>query len=171
LSSRALGHLTGGAVILGAVIFIGVVGLVQEGRAEKALESIAECWPRGLVGRRAQLGRAALQLSPKAALALGLAAHELSTNAAKYGSLSAADGRVRIAWRVDGARLIREWRESGGPPSRGGAQAGLRLGADRASDCLRARGRSEISLPPEGGLRTDVRPAARAVASVEVRKH
>ena len=47
--------------------------------------------------------------------------HELTTNAAKYGALSAEDGRVDIAWRgVNGesgaARLAMEWRESGGPP-------------------------------------------------------
>ena len=42
--------------------------------------------------------------------------HELATNAAKYGSLSAADGGVEIAWSctADG-RLNLHWTESGGP--------------------------------------------------------
>lgn len=42
--------------------------------------------------------------------------HELATNAAKYGSLSAADGDVEIAWsRSADGRLSLRWTESGGP--------------------------------------------------------
>lgn len=51
--------------------------------------------------------------------ALGMALHELATNAARYGALSAAGGEVVVAARVgsDGnARLRIEWRERGGPP-------------------------------------------------------
>lgn len=62
-----------------------------------------------------------IALPPRYVLALGMTVHELTTNAAKYGALSAEDGRVDIAWRViegeSGAvRLAMEWRESGGPP-------------------------------------------------------
>jgi hypothetical protein len=43
--------------------------------------------------------------------------HELATNAAKYGSLSAAGGRVEIAWsRTAEGQLSLRWIESGGPP-------------------------------------------------------
>ncbi|MGZ5869799.1 MAG: response regulator receiver protein, partial [Croceibacterium sp.] len=42
--------------------------------------------------------------------------HELATNAAKYGSLSAADGRVETAWsRMADGRLSLRWIELGGP--------------------------------------------------------
>jgi two-component sensor histidine kinase len=42
--------------------------------------------------------------------------HELATNAAKYGSLSAADGRVEITWsRTADGQLGLRWIESGGP--------------------------------------------------------
>ncbi|HEY9219802.1 MAG TPA: PAS domain-containing protein, partial [Phenylobacterium sp.] len=41
-----------------------------------------------------------VNLSPREALALGLVFHELATNAAKYGALSAPGGRVRVAWDV-----------------------------------------------------------------------
>ena len=70
-----------------------------------------------------------VRLSAKAALAIALAVHELATNAAKYGALSNADGRVRVHWgRHDGsaepAQLRMDWREMGGPavtpPSRRG---------------------------------------------------
>ncbi|HEX2886057.1 PAS domain S-box protein [Vineibacter terrae] len=51
-------------------------------------------------------------------LSMGL--HELATNAAKYGALSATTGRVHLSWRrlsgEGGPRLKFEWRESGGPP-------------------------------------------------------
>jgi two-component sensor histidine kinase len=46
--------------------------------------------------------------------------HELATNAAKYGALSAPSGRVRITWDLDVVnserRLRIQWRETGGPP-------------------------------------------------------
>jgi two-component system, chemotaxis family, CheB/CheR fusion protein len=60
-----------------------------------------------------------LRLAPKVALALGMAVHELATNAAKYGALSAEGGRVLVAWSVEGkgpgAQLLLRWREADGP--------------------------------------------------------
>ena len=61
-----------------------------------------------------------LWVSPKQALAISMALHELSTNAVKYGSLSQDAGVVRIHWtfaRNDGGRSLRlNWTEEGGPP-------------------------------------------------------
>jgi two-component sensor histidine kinase len=58
-----------------------------------------------------------LELAPNDALSFGLAVHELATNAAKYGALSVAEGRVTIRWRMAGDHLAEvEWRETGGPP-------------------------------------------------------
>lgn len=61
-----------------------------------------------------------LLLEPQAAQAIGLAIHELATNAFKYGALSNDAGRVAIGWKlVDGnagRRLSLRWQESGGPP-------------------------------------------------------
>jgi two-component sensor histidine kinase/CHASE3 domain sensor protein len=62
-----------------------------------------------------------LRMPPDATQNLGMALHELATNAAKYGALSVPTGRVEITWSVvpreDGGRdcAIR-WQESGGPP-------------------------------------------------------
>jgi chemotaxis family two-component system sensor kinase Cph1 len=55
-------------------------------------------------------------LTPKAALSLSLAIHELATNAAKYGALSVPSGRVAVGWRpaTDGG-LELSWTEIGGP--------------------------------------------------------
>ena len=58
-------------------------------------------------------------LPPAAALSLGMIFHELATNAAKYGALSAPDGRVLVDWSVADQLRPRHdlvWRETGGPP-------------------------------------------------------
>jgi len=56
-------------------------------------------------------------LTPKSALSLPLAIHELATNAAKYGALTAPGGRVAVRWRpaTDGGVEL-SWTETGGPP-------------------------------------------------------
>lgn len=62
----------------------------------------------------------AVRLSPRIAIALALAFHELATNATKYGALSTAEGDVVIEWgfieKDDQALLEISWREQGGPP-------------------------------------------------------
>ena len=62
-----------------------------------------------------------LVLAPVAAQNLGMAVHELSTNAVKYGSLSVDGGQVHISWSVFSDesgrdRLRLTWVERGGPP-------------------------------------------------------
>jgi len=57
----------------------------------------------------------AIDVSPKHALALSLALHELATNATKYGALSSPEGRVTVQWRVQESTLHFDWQESGGP--------------------------------------------------------
>jgi PAS domain S-box-containing protein len=58
-------------------------------------------------------------VAPRAAIAFGLIAHELTTNAAKYGALSQQGGRVAVrALGRDNEKsgaFVLEWRESGGP--------------------------------------------------------
>jgi two-component sensor histidine kinase len=57
-----------------------------------------------------------INLAPNDALSLGLAVHELATNAAKYGALSVLGGKVEVAWRMVGDDIAEiEWRECGGP--------------------------------------------------------
>ena len=69
-----------------------------------------------------------VRLEPRAALALGMAIHELTTNAVKYGALSVPEGDISVTWDVsesggrDGAEgpdapaLELRWVERGGPP-------------------------------------------------------
>ena len=55
-------------------------------------------------------------ISSKDATSVGMALHELCTNALKYGALSVETGSVRIHWTTDGGQLRLSWREIGGPP-------------------------------------------------------
>ena len=58
-----------------------------------------------------------IPLAPNDALSLGLAIHELATNAAKYGALTQAGGEVSVTWALAMPQLVRlEWVERGGPP-------------------------------------------------------
>ena len=68
-------------------------------------------------------------LPPKIALSLGMAFHELATNAAKYGALSRQEGRVRITWllKLEGEKrmLVIRWEEENGPPVAPPARSGF----------------------------------------------
>jgi len=69
------------------------------------------------LGPTIDLAGPAIDLAPNDALSLGLAIHELATNAAKYGALSVPDGRLTIRWDIDGPKRANlEWIERGGPP-------------------------------------------------------
>lgn len=70
-------------------------------------------------GERFTIGGPEVRLAAQTATAMALGLHERATNAAKHGALSAPDGRVSLAWAIEGkgeARRLRlTWRESGGP--------------------------------------------------------
>lgn len=60
-----------------------------------------------------------LSLPSDRAVPIGMMFHELATNAAKYGALSAPSGRVTVSWAVHeepGRTLRLQWIETGGPP-------------------------------------------------------
>ena len=121
---------------------------------------------RELVGRTIQPfaageGRARFHLSgpeatlpPKSAVAFALAIHELCTNAAKYGALSAEHGLVSIDWSLvdtpDGPRLRFTWRERGGPPVTPPARRGFGARLLERGLAAELRGTVTLSFPPEG---------------------
>ncbi|CAA9245678.1 MAG: hypothetical protein AVDCRST_MAG08-1842 [uncultured Acetobacteraceae bacterium] len=78
----------------------------------------AELGPYG--ESRVALHGADVLLPPSAALPLGLVFHEMATNAAKYGALSAEAGLVSVHWKTIGGpagrHLVLDWTETGGPP-------------------------------------------------------
>lgn len=69
-----------------------------------------------------------VDLRSEVALALGMALHELLSNAERHGALSTAEGRVTVDWRVadtEGRRLLMEWKEHGGPPVEAPSRTGV----------------------------------------------
>jgi PAS domain S-box-containing protein len=54
-------------------------------------------------------------LGASATNTIGMALHELATNACKYGALSVIDGRISVSWTVKSGELFMEWSEHGGP--------------------------------------------------------
>lgn len=68
-----------------------------------------------LVGSRIAVHGPKLRVNAAAAQAIGLAVHELATNAGKYGALSTDGGHVDVDWRSDAHRFAISWIERGGP--------------------------------------------------------
>jgi PAS domain S-box-containing protein len=76
--------------------------------------------PDSAIGSRVSVSGPAVRLAPDVAQAMSVVLHELATNAAKYGALSAPEGRVEIRWSLDAkGTLTLEWRERGGPTIEG----------------------------------------------------
>jgi len=108
-----------------------------------------------LAGTRIEIGGPPLLLSASAAQTLGMAIHELATNAGKYGSLSNASGRAAIEWSLEPAgedceSFVMSWTETGGPaasePTRSGF--GRIVICDVTSSSLDAK--VDFELAPEG---------------------
>ena len=65
---------------------------------------------------RVRIDGPAVMLEPSVAQTIAISLHELATNAAKYGSLSAPGGGVELSWSLTAdRRLSLCWIESGGP--------------------------------------------------------
>jgi PAS domain S-box-containing protein len=94
-------------------------------------------------------------LTPVAAQNLGMAIHELSTNAVKYGALSAIGGQVRINWSIykdgDGSDRMRlSWIERGGPPVKEPQRRGFGRFVIEAIAARALSGTVELRFEPEG---------------------
>jgi len=92
-----------------------------------------------------------VSLAPNDALSLGLAVHELATNAAKYGALSTGDGHITVSWRLLSPSLAEvNWRERGGPPVRQPEKRGF--GRDLIEKIVAGELKSEVDLrfEPDG---------------------
>jgi len=89
---------------------------------------------------------------------LGMAMHELATNAAKYGALSTNEGRLAVSSRVesiDGPRLHIWWRERGGPPVAEPALRGFGVRLIEEALAYEVAGRVQLQFPGEG-LRCEI---------------
>jgi PAS domain S-box-containing protein len=109
-----------------------------------------------------------LWLGSRAALALALALHELSTNAAKYGALSNEAGRVAIAWHVEGDRLQLVWKEKDGPAVEPPSVRGFGSRLIERGLAADLGGTAHLSFEPDG-LRCTIEASLKAVQASEVR--
>ncbi|MCJ2035920.1 HWE histidine kinase domain-containing protein [Methylobacterium sp. J-068] len=111
---------------------------------------------------RIQLVGPPVDMSSEVAVPIGMAIHELTTNAAKYGALSTRDGRVSIAWALEpggpAGTLRFSWVESGGPPVSPPTRQGF--GSRLLQRVLTAQVRAEVTMtyPPEGFALTMLAP-------------
>jgi PAS domain S-box-containing protein len=108
-----------------------------------------------LIGNRIHFIGPPLKLAATAAQTIGMALHELGTNAGKHGALSGERGQVTLIWGVtdaheDGPRFEIGWQEDGGPPVSAPARRGFgstvigemcRMGLDASV---------EVEYAPEG---------------------
>lgn len=106
--------------------------------------------PMGATEGRVRIAGPKTALTPRNALAMSMAFHELGTNALKYGALSCSDGWVELAWTVNGDELALSWIEHGGPtvspPTRSGFGSRL-LTRGLAAEL---RGQVELRYAPTG---------------------
>ncbi len=83
------------------------------------METVVRQQLAGQDGERVNVSGPSVLLDSKAAIAVSMLMHELASNAARHGALSAPEGKLSVAWHFTaddrGPRLLIEWRESGGP--------------------------------------------------------
>lgn len=95
-----------------------------------------------------------VDLAPRCALALSLALHELTTNAIKYGALSADAGRVAVAWSLtpgpDETAFVLSWTESGGPPVAPPTRTGFGTGMIQRALSGYVGGAATLTYDPAG---------------------
>jgi two-component sensor histidine kinase len=89
-------------------------------------------------------------LGPDPAQAIGMAFHELATNAGKYGALSNDEGRVSITWSLDDGSFLLSWTERDGPPVAAPSRSGF--GSIVLNTLVRGSlsGEVDVEYHPEG---------------------
>jgi PAS domain S-box-containing protein len=103
-----------------------------------------------LIGPRIHVEGPKLRLTAAAAQAVGLALHELATNAGKYGALSTSAGHVDIGWRLDGDTLAMNWIERNGPPVQQPEQQGFGTTVMRLLVTRALNGEVQLDYTPSG---------------------
>ena len=127
-----------------------------------------------------------LQITASASQSLGMAVHELATNAVKFGALSNETGRVAISWSLQTdvtgqEQFAMSWIESGGPPVAKPARRGfgstvidgmlkMSLGCDAEVDFAPTGLVWRIGCPAAGLIESDVPPAPRSNVSAAVQE-
>jgi len=108
----------------------------------------------------------AVRLSPKQALALSIALHELATNASKYGALSGDAGHIEVRWSLADGMIHCGWCEKGGPPVEQPHHAGFGTRLIQRNLATELGGSALIEYRPEGVVATITAPVEPAVHKV-----
>ncbi len=95
-----------------------------------------------------------VRLRPAEATSLGMAFHELTTNAVKYGALSRPEGRLHVGWSLtpfEGRECLSlEWRERGGPQVSPPGRRGFGSRLIERGLVAQHNGKAEMRFEPEG---------------------
>jgi chemotaxis family two-component system sensor kinase Cph1 len=115
-----------------------------------------ELIPFGLRDQAFTIEGVDLVLTPKSALSLSLAIHELVTNAAKYGAFSRFGGSVSVRWALaDDGSISLSWTEAGGPAVRQPERRGFGSTLIERALAMETGGRATLRYLP-GGVVCDV---------------
>lgn len=123
---------------------------------------------KDLMGWRIMLDGPPVKVSARATQTLGMALHELSTNASKYGALSNDSGRVEISWKCEAkdgvAQFQMFWKEQGGPPVAAPERAGF--GQQVAKSMVEAAMAAKVTLDyPRSGFTWTLRCPLSAISA------
>jgi two-component sensor histidine kinase len=119
------------------------------------------------IGPEAQLSGPRVIIAAEAAQAVSLILHELATNAAKYGALSARTGLVRLDWQVDEPKAVLHlrWVEEGGPPVTEPLRCGFGTDLIQATVEAQLGGKVSREWQPQGLVFTLCVPLASVLSS------
>jgi len=130
-----------------------------------ALADIVASAARTFGPDRFTLGGPSTMVSPKIAVSLTVALHELATNAIKYGALSTPEGRIAVRWSdapgAEAPMLRLVWEERGGPPVTPPTRRGLGMQLIESQLAYEFAGHTELAFAPEGLVCTISLPLTR----------
>jgi two-component sensor histidine kinase len=126
--------------------------LARSGWTEVSLQQVvADTFaPYADAGERIAAAGPKVTLEYAMATTLGMALHELVTNAAKYGALSTSTGRVTLNWRIDGDFVDLSWTESNGPQVQPPTRRGFGLTVIEYSLASSLGGHVDFHFAPQG---------------------
>ncbi|GAB2187941.1 chemotaxis protein CheB [Roseibium sp. LAB1] len=91
-----------------------------------------------------------VHLKPQQGLSVGMAIHELATNASKHGALKNLEGKINVSWNVKKGQFNLAWEEQGGPPVSQPKHEGFGLSLVKGEIEYRLGGKVETSFDPDG---------------------
>ena len=104
-------------------------------------------------------------LEPNTAQAIAVTLHELATNAAKYGALSATEGQIEVKWSHTDGGLMLLWTETGGPPVKTPTRQGFGGKVIRGMiEQLKGRTRFDWRLCAKSPFRREIDPHVHRLA-------